>query len=166
LIDRLFGNVIDGVLWGANCPVAVTQLLQEPSKIQRVLVPVENLDSEAIRLIQFAQVLGDAQLQITVLHFYDRGIKDTEITGIDLQLSLLVAESRVEGRAKVKIEARPGIDVVKEILIASDNVDLVVLRSTRNRTSVGLAVTDLTTQLLGQLKCSIVMLGEAGGRNL
>jgi nucleotide-binding universal stress UspA family protein len=157
---RLFGNIIDSVLWTAHCPVAVTRLLKEPSKIQRVLVPVENLNSEAIRLIQFAQILGDAELEITVLHLYDRGIKDAGIAGIDSQLSYLVAESKVEGRAKVQIEVRQGIDVVKDILRASNSVDLVVLRSTRNRTSAGLAVSDVTTQLLGQLNCSIVMLGE------
>jgi Kef-type K+ transport system membrane component KefB/nucleotide-binding universal stress UspA family protein len=160
LIDRLFGNVIDSVLWTAHCPVAVTRLLQEPSKIQRVLVPLENLNSKAIRLIQFAQALGDAELKITVLHLYDRGIKDSGIAGINLQLSLLVAESRVESRAKVQIEIRPATDLVKDILMAADAVDLVVLQSTRNRTSAGLAVSDITTQLLGQLNCSIVMLGE------
>ena len=157
---RLFGNIIDSVLWTAHCPVAVTRLLKEPSKIQRVLVPVENLNSEAIRLIQFAQILGDSQLEITVLHLHDRGIKDTGVAEIDSQLSQLVAESKVEGRAKVQIEVRQGIDVVKDILRASNSVDLVVLRSTRNRTSAGLAVSDVTTQLLGQLNCSIVMLGE------
>ncbi|OCR02656.1 sodium:proton antiporter [Oscillatoriales cyanobacterium USR001] len=157
---RLFGNVIDSVLWTSHCPVAVTRLLQEPSKIQRVLVPVENLNSEAIRLVQFAQALGDAQLEITVLHLYDKGMNNSGIAEINSQLSPLVAESQVEGRAKVKIEVRQGIDMVKDILRASDAVDLVVLRSTRNRTSAGLAVSDVTTQLLGQLNCSIVMLGE------
>lgn len=40
---RLFGNVIDNVLWSSHCPVAVTRLVESPKKIQRILVPVENL---------------------------------------------------------------------------------------------------------------------------
>lgn len=157
---RLFGNVIDGVLWAAHCPVAVTRLLVEPNKIKRVLVPVENLNSEAVRLIQFARALGDSQLQITVLHLCNRGIKDSGIAWIHSQLLLLVAKSGVEGKAEVQIEVRRGVDVVREIVSASGAADLVVLRSTRNRTAAGLAVSDVTTQLLGQLTCSIVMLGE------
>jgi len=157
---RLFGNTIDGVLWAAHCPVAVTRLLVEPNKIQRVLVPVENLSSEAVRLIQFAQALGDSQVQIIVLHLCDRRIKDSGIAWIESQLSLLVAKSGVEGKAKVQIQVRRGVDVVREILSASQAADLVVLRSTRRRTAAGLAVSDVTTQLLGQLTCSIVMLGE------
>ncbi|HLO48416.1 MAG TPA: cation:proton antiporter [Kamptonema sp.] len=157
---RLFGNVIDGVLWAAHCPVAVTRLLLDPHKIQRVLVPVENLSSEAVRLIQFAQALGDSKVQITVLHLCDRRIKDTGIAWIQSQLSLLVAKSGAEGKAEVQIQVKRGVDVVREILTASRSADLVVLRSTRHRTAAGLAVSDVTTQLLGQLTCSIVMLGE------
>lgn len=32
---RLFGNVIDGVLWGAHCPVAIARLLDSPLKMER-----------------------------------------------------------------------------------------------------------------------------------
>ena len=70
---RLFGNVIDGVLWASHCPVAVTRLVESPSKIQRILVPVENLTAPILQPVQFAQILALAnQAQVTVLNVCDR----------------------------------------------------------------------------------------------
>lgn len=57
---RLFGNVIDNVLWSSHCPVAVTRLVESPKKIQRILVPVENLITPTLQPVQFAQMLAEA----------------------------------------------------------------------------------------------------------
>lgn len=52
-------------------------------------------------------------------------------------------------------------NVAQAILQAARLYDLVVLPFIRSRTSPGgLAISDVTTQLAGQLTCSIVMLGE------
>ncbi|MGL5194572.1 MAG: cation:proton antiporter, partial [Chroococcales cyanobacterium] len=40
---RLFGNVIDRLLWTAHCPVAVTRLRGSPLQMKRILVLVDNL---------------------------------------------------------------------------------------------------------------------------
>ncbi|MGE5655335.1 MAG: cation:proton antiporter [Actinomycetota bacterium] len=157
---RLFGNVIDGVLWSAHCRVAVVRLLEEPMKIQRILVPVENLSNQVVRLLQFAQGMGDSPLDITVLHLCDRRTRDSGIAWLESQLSLLVAKAGVKDNVEIRVEVRRGADVVREIVSASRSADLVVLRSTRYRTSAGLAVSDVTTQLLSQLNGSLILLGE------
>ena len=157
---RLFGNVIDGVLWSAHCRVAVVRLLEDPLKIQRILVPVQSLNHDVVRLLQFAKGMGDSQLVITVLHLCDRRTKESGIAWIKSQLSLLVAKAGIPDRVQVQVEVRRGADVVREIVNTSRLADLVVLRSTRYRTAAGLAVSDITTQLLGQLTGSIVMLGD------
>ncbi|HEY9829583.1 MAG TPA: cation:proton antiporter, partial [Stenomitos sp.] len=69
---RLFGNVTDSVLWSAHCLVAVARLLDSPLKIRRILVPVENLSTSAIRPVRFAQILAQVnQAQVTLLHVCD-----------------------------------------------------------------------------------------------
>ncbi|VXD25918.1 Sodium/hydrogen exchanger [Planktothrix serta PCC 8927] len=157
---RLFGNVIDGVLWDAHCPVAVSRLLIEPQQIQRVLVPVENLGEETARLLKFAQALGNSGLSITVLHLCDRSTSDKNMVLIQSQLTKLTEQKSQTNAAKIEIEVRRGVDIVRQILLASESTDLVVLRATRYRTAAGLAVSDITNQLLEHLSCSVIMLGE------
>ena len=53
-----------------------------------------------------------------------------------------------------------GDDIAKVIIEQAQAFDLVVLRSVRYRTAGGLAVSEVTTQVINNLKCSIVMLGE------
>ncbi|WP_042466080.1 cation:proton antiporter [Anabaena sp. PCC 7938] len=66
---RLLGNVIDNVLWSAHCPVAVARLVESPKRIQRILVPIENLINPTLTALKFVQTLADAnQSQVTVLN--------------------------------------------------------------------------------------------------
>ncbi|HEY9298744.1 MAG TPA: hypothetical protein VIQ31_20775, partial [Phormidium sp.] len=51
-------------------------------------------------------------------------------------------------------------DVVKAVLYAAQLSDLVVLRSERQRTAGGLAMSNITTEIVQQLNCSFVLLGE------
>ncbi|MBD2480656.1 cation:proton antiporter [Planktothrix sp. FACHB-1365] len=157
---RLFGNLIDGVLWDTHCPVAVSRLLIEPQQIQRVLVPVENLGEETVRLLKFAEALGNSGLSITILHLCDRSTSDKGMIWIQSQLAKLTEEKTATNAARIEIEVRRGHDIVRQILTASESADLVVLRATRYRTAAGLAVSDITNQLLDRLTCSVVMLGE------
>ncbi|BAZ83965.1 cation:proton antiporter domain-containing protein [Dolichospermum compactum] len=53
-----------------------------------------------------------------------------------------------------------GDDIAKVIIEQAQAFDLVVLRSVRYRTAGGLAVSEVTTQVINNLKCSIIMLGE------
>ncbi|GAX44909.1 sodium/hydrogen exchanger [Tolypothrix sp. NIES-4075] len=157
---RLFGNVIDSVLWASHCPVAVTRLVESPRKIQRILVPVENLMAPSLHPVQFAQMLAEAnQAQVTVLNVCDRRTSSSKIASRRSQLGLLVSKLALPNPPEVQIIAHE--NVVQAILQAARLYDLVVLPFIRNRTSPGgLAISDVTTQLARQLTCSIVMLGE------
>ena len=157
---RLFGNVIDRVLWSSHCPVAVTRLLDSPRKIQRILVPIENLTAEVLSPVRFAQILAEAnQAQVTLLNVCDRHTSPSKIAWMQLQIGLLVAKLGLANPPEIEI--MPHESVVQAILMAARLYDLVVLRSLPQRTSAGgLAISDVTTQLIGQLTCSIVMLGE------
>ena len=55
---RLLGNVINNVFSASHCPIAVMRLLEEPSDLHRVLVPVKNISSKAIQTIRFAQLFA------------------------------------------------------------------------------------------------------------
>ncbi|MBH8551837.1 cation:proton antiporter [Nostocaceae cyanobacterium CENA357] len=157
---RLFGNVIDSVLWASHCPVAVTRLVDSPRKIQRILVPLENLTAPALQPVQLAQMLAEAnQSQVTVLNVCDRRTSSSKIAARRSHLSLLVSKIALPNPPEIQIIAHE--NVVQAILQAARLYDLVVLPFTRNRTIAGgLAISDVTSQLARQLTCSIVMLGE------
>ncbi|MEH2166507.1 MAG: cation:proton antiporter [Nostoc sp.] len=157
---RLFGNVIDGVLWASHCPVAVTRLVESPKKIQRILVPIENLTAPTLQPVQFAQMLAEAnQSHITVLNVCDRRTSSSKIAWRRSHLSLLVSKLALANAPEIQIMAHE--NVAQAILQAARLYDLVVLPFIRNRTSPGgLAISDVTTQLARQLTCSIIMLGE------
>ncbi|MDZ8260878.1 cation:proton antiporter [Nostoc sp. ChiQUE01b] len=157
---RLFGNVIDGVLWASHCPVAVTRLVESPKKIQRILVPIENLTAPTLQPVQFAQMLAQAnQSHITVLNVCDRRTSSSKIAWRRSHLSVLVSKLALANAPEIQIIAHE--NVAQAILQAARLYDLVVLPFIRNRTSPGgLAISDVTTQLARQLTCSIIMLGE------
>jgi Kef-type K+ transport system membrane component KefB len=157
---RLFGNVIDSVLWASHCPVAVTRLVESPRKIQRILVPIENLMAPSLHPVQFAYALAQAnQAQVTVLNVCDRRTSSSKIASRRSQLGNFVSKLALPNPPEVQIIAHE--NVAQAILQAARLYDLVVLPFIRNRTSPGgLAISDVTTQLARQLTCSIVMLGE------
>ncbi|MBH8563620.1 cation:proton antiporter [Nostoc sp. CENA67] len=157
---RLFGNVIDSVLWASHCPVAVTRLVESPKKIQRILVPVENLTTSTLQPVQLAQMLAEAnQAQVTVLNVCDRRTSSSKIAAKRSQLALLVSKLALPNPPEIQIIAHE--NVAQAILQAARLYDLVVFPFTRHRTSSGgLAINDVTTQLASQLTCSIIMLAE------
>jgi Kef-type K+ transport system membrane component KefB/nucleotide-binding universal stress UspA family protein len=160
---RLFGNVIDKVLWASHCPVAVTRLVESPRKIQRILVPLENLAPPSLQPVQFAQMLAEAnQAQVTVLNVCERRTSSSKIAWRRSQLSLLISKLALPNPPEIQIIAHE--NTAQAILQAARLYDLVVLPFMRNRTIPGgLAISDVTTQLANQLTCSIVMLGEPQG---
>src|SRR5579883_906911 len=157
---RLFGNVIDNVLWSSHCPVSVTRLGESPRKIQRILVPVENLLTPSLQPVQLAQILAEAnQAQLTVLNVCERRASSSKIDWRRSQLSLLVSKLAFSNPPETQIIVHES--VAQAILQAARLYDLVVLPFIPSRTSPsGLAISDVTTQLVRQLTCSIIMLGE------
>ena len=157
---RLFGNVIDSVVWASHCPVAVTRLLDSPMNLSRLLVPIENLTQQSIAVLKFAQVLAAANHgQITLLHICDRNTSPSKMAWIRSQLALLA--EKITPTSDFMIQIIPDDDVVRAIVHTSKSYDLVILRFSRRHTSGGgLAVSNITAQATQQMTCSVVMLGE------
>ncbi|PMB14647.1 sodium:proton antiporter [Fischerella thermalis CCMEE 5282] len=156
---RLFGTVIDSVFWSSHCPVAVTRLLSSPTTIQRILVPVGDLTRQTVGALRFAQILADGnQAEVVLLHVGDRRTPPTQLDQFKSQLSDIAAQSKLQ--VNTAIQTVIGDDVARVIIHEAKNFDLVVLRSTRYRTAGGLAVSEVTTQVIKELTCSIVLLGE------
>ncbi|MER3494257.1 MAG: sodium:proton antiporter [Mastigocladus sp. ERB_26_2] len=156
---RLFGTVIDSVFWSSHCPVAVTRLLSSPTTIQRILVPVGDLTRQTIGALRFAQILADAnQAEVVLLHVGDRRTPPTQLDKFKSQMFDIAYQSKLQVNTAIK--AITGDDVARVIIREAKTFDLVVLRSTRYRTAGGLAVSEVTTQVIKELTCSIVLLGE------
>jgi nucleotide-binding universal stress UspA family protein len=156
---RLFGSVIDSVFWSSHCPVAVMRLLAEPKDIHRLLVPIKNITPQTVRTIQFAQLFADAnQAAVTLLHVCGPHTLPEQMASFKAELAAVVSQNGLPVKCKIKII--PHEDVARVIIRASHVFDLVILRSLRRRTAGGLAVSDVTTEVLKKLTCSLVLFGE------
>jgi Kef-type K+ transport system membrane component KefB len=159
-ITRLFGSIIDSVLWIAHCPVAIARLLDSPANLRRILVPIENLTEQSLYALQFAEKIAIAnQGHITLLHVCDRATSPNQRAWTESQLTLLAD--------KIKLTPPPTITIITDddlpltIVTTAHQHDLVVLRSSQRPLSAGgLAVSDLIAQLTQQIPCSIVLLGQ------
>ncbi|GAB1538730.1 cation:proton antiporter [Scytonema sp. NUACC21] len=160
---RLFGNVIDRVLWASHCPVAVTRLLDSPSNIRRILIPIENISQDTLRIMEFAKILANSnQAEVTLLHVCDRHTSRARIAWMESQLELLVSRNLPQSRPTIVV--LPSDNVVGAIVKACQSSDLVILRSRRRRLSIGqVAISDVTTEVVKQIQCSVVLLGEPQG---
>ncbi len=156
---RLFGNVIDSVLWSSHCPVAISRLLDSPKYLQRILVPVETLTEKGAWVVRFAHNLATENGGgVTLLHICELTSSPARMAWMEAQVQLL-AEKVIGCQAAIVIE--PGDDVVKAVAELSADYDLVILRSQPRRTSSGgLVVSDVMTQIAQQVQCSVIMLGE------
>jgi nucleotide-binding universal stress UspA family protein len=156
---RLFGNVIDRVFWASHCPVAVMRLLQAPTNIHRVLVPIKSITPESMRTVNFAQLFADTnQASVTLLHVCDRATSPQQIAAFEAELKDAIAQSEIQVSSGIKTVASD--DVARAILQIAQSFDLAILRSMRRRTAGGLAVSDVTTQVIQKLTCSLVLFGE------
>lgn len=156
---RLFGNVTDSVFWSAHCPVAVMRLLEEPIAIHRILVPVRDLSWPTLRSIRFAQLFAETnQAQVTLLHVCDRRTAREATDWFEAELNAVLA--KIQPQIPMTIQTLRHDDVSQGIIRTARHFDLVVLRSIRRRTAGGLAVSDVTTQVITALRCSVVLFGE------
>lgn len=156
---RLFGSIIDSVFWSSHCPIAVTRLLISPKEFRNILVPVKDLTPKTIGMVRFAQILADAnQANLMLLHAIAPRTPSEQIALFESQLDEIVARNKFS--SDTKIETLVSDRVAKAIVTKAASFDLVVLRAARYRTAGGLAVSEITTQVIQELKCSVVMLGE------
>lgn len=159
LRQRLLGNTIDDVFWSAHCPVVVMTLLEAPTEIKRILVPVENLTPQSWRTIEFAQLLAQTnQAEITLLHVLTETQSPAEMEAFEKALKewLLWHEFNLP----IHIETVVDDQVPKAIVQFSQDYDLTVLRALRRQTAGGLAVSDITTDIVADLQGSLVLVAE------
>lgn len=159
LRSRLFGNLINNVIWSAHCPVVVTRLLDEPIHLHRILVPVKNLTIPAVRAIRFSQLFADThQSSVTYLHVCDPRTSKDQIEAFEEEIKQVLAQGELDTHYRLKTIAH---DRTAEVIIrAARSFDLVVLRSLRRRTAGGLTVSDVTTEVINSLTCSLILFGE------
>lgn len=157
---RLFGNVIDSVFWSSHCPVAVTRLVSSPKTIARIIVPIGDLRPQTISAWRFAEMLADVnKAEVVLLHVSNSKTPSNLVEEFTTQLSDIVAKSQLQVNTNIQIIIDD--DVAKAIVREAQAFDLAVLRSVRYRTTGGLAVSQVTTQVIEELTGSIVLLGEA-----
>jgi Kef-type K+ transport system membrane component KefB/nucleotide-binding universal stress UspA family protein len=159
---RLFGNIVDSVFWAAPCPVAVVRLVELPGAEHRLLVPVENFTERALRHVRFARLLSEATgAEVTLLHFLslvhsDSGTQER----VQNQMKQLI--DQVGFTVPVTSRVVPEEDIVRGILQAARDFDLVILHSQRHQTAAeGFGFSSITTQVVQQLDCSTIVLGES-----
>jgi nucleotide-binding universal stress UspA family protein len=137
------------------------RLLEEPINIRRLLVPVKNLTPQTIRTFRFAQLLAETNSgQVTLLHVCPSLTNPEEIAALNSAFELLL-EASPQISCEVKIVKSD--DVPQVILQETKMVDMVVWRSLRRRIAGGLAVSDVTHQVIKKLTCSMVLFGEPHG---
>ncbi|AUT02816.1 sodium:proton antiporter [Nostoc sp. CENA543] len=155
---RLFGNVIDSVFWSSHCPVAVTRLLNNPRTIRKILVPVGDLMPQTVGALRLAQIMADSnQGEVVLLHVCGLSTPEPLLEQFATQLSEIVANSQVQARTEIKIVRDD--NVARVIIQEAAAFDLAILRAVRYRTTGGFAVSEVTTQVINELSCSIVLLG-------
>jgi Kef-type K+ transport system membrane component KefB/nucleotide-binding universal stress UspA family protein len=155
----LFGNTIDHVLWAAHCPVAVMRLVHHPQEIKRILIPVKNITPQVVQIIRFAQLLADSnQGMIYLLHVCPPETAHNKIISFEQELGEILTQGSPQVEYKIKTISHKNVSQV--ILRLAKFFDLLILRSFRRRTAAGLAVSDVTTEVVKNLKSSLVLFGE------
>ncbi|MDB9447314.1 cation:proton antiporter domain-containing protein [Anabaena sp. CS-542/02] len=157
---RLFGNVIDSVFWSSHCPVAVARLVKSPKTIERIIVPIGDLRPQTISAWKFAEMLADVnRAEVVLLHVSNSKTPTNLVEEFTTQLTEIVSKSHL--KVNTHIRTIVDDDVAQTIVREAQGFDLAVLRSVRYRTTGGLAVSQVTTQVIEELTGSIVLLGEA-----
>ncbi|MCF4966288.1 cation:proton antiporter [Nostoc sp. CMAA1605] len=155
---RLFGSVIDSVFWSSHCPVAVARLLNSPNAIRKILVPVGDLRPQTVGALRLAQIMADSnQGEVVLLHVCGLSTPAPLLEKFATQLSEIIVNSQVQARTEIKIVRDD--DVAQAIIKEAATFDLAILRAVRYRTTGGFAVSEVTTQVINELNCSIVLLG-------
>ncbi|PSR19484.1 sodium:proton antiporter [filamentous cyanobacterium CCP3] len=155
---KLFGTLVDEVFWSSHCPVAVARLLSEPTEIRRILVPMKTMTPQAVRTARFAQVFADTHhATVTLLHVCDRHTRDDQVKAIETALTKMMADGP---QISWNLLTTVGDSPAEVILETAQTHDMIVLRSMRRRTAGGLAVSDVTHQVIDEATCSLVLFGE------
>ena len=157
--SRFFSTVTDSVLWSAHCSVVMARLLDSPSKIKRILLPVESFYPVGLQPVRFAQSLITPGTEVTLLHVCPSRTSKERKTHLHRKLTTVAEHFLPAATVDIRVTAQNNF--VGEILEASRTHELVILRSQRQRVGVNsLALGATTRPLLQNLNCSIILLGE------
>ncbi|MDB9311496.1 cation:proton antiporter [Spirulina sp. CS-785/01] len=155
----LFGNVLDQVLGASHCPVAVVRLQSESLSVGQILVPVRNLTPQTVRTVRFAQLLAETnQARVRVLHVCPAKATPERVKLLEQEFLAALQSDRLTEQLEVAVI--PSDKVAEVIIAVAEEVDLVVLRSLRRRTTAGLAVSDVVQEAILSLQCSLVLFSE------
>ncbi len=160
LKTRLFGDVIDQVLWASHCPVAIVRLTMAPQAIQSILIPIKTFSATEARKVQLAIAIAQAsQAAITLLHVLPMRSPTNRIRWISAKLVKLAGETPPGVSISSKVLHHS--NVANAIVAEAPHYDLVVTRTSRRRNSTGgLEIGYVPSRLVHQLKCSLILFGE------
>ncbi|MEB3342894.1 cation:proton antiporter [Okeania sp.] len=159
LRSRLFGNIINNVFGSCHCPVAVMRLLDEPTNIRVILVPLKHITPQTLQEITFSLMFADTnQGEVTFLHVCDPRTAEQQMNDFESQLSTIIYQSGFQVKTEIKTVRHD--DASRVITQESKYVDLVILRSIRRRTAGGLAVSNITMEVIQNLTCSMLLFGS------
>ena len=166
LRDKLFGTLIDKVLWAAHCPMAITRLHQSPWQMKSILVPIKHFSSIEAHKVQLAIALANfSNARVTLLHVTPIRPSVNREKWIKSRMAELVGNN--SNNVDVIFNVVHKQNVVGAILEESRFYDLVLMRTHRRRTSAGgLAIGNISSRIIQQLQCSLILLGEPNLRAL
>lgn len=158
---RLFGTVINSILWLSSCPVAVARLKTSPTLMQRILVILDQFSELSVILLRFAYLLSrENQAEVTILYLRGRGTPSDVIENIQSQITGLMAEWQPVPAWEFQSQLVSHAEMPEMMLRVSQTYDLAILRVPTHRSMVGMEFDQVTPQIISQLQCSVVILGQ------
>jgi nucleotide-binding universal stress UspA family protein len=157
---RLFGTLIDSVLWSTHCPLAISYLRMSPRKMTRCLVPIKQFTAAEAHKVQIALAIAQhSGARITLLHVTPRQPSVNREMALHKSMRALAGEVSPNIELQVRVQCQ--VDTAKAILQEAQFCDLVVMRTYRRRSSTGdISISDISNQVAHQLNCSLILLGE------
>ncbi|MDY6804455.1 MAG: cation:proton antiporter [Cyanobacteriota bacterium] len=155
---RLFGSAINKVFWSCHCPVVVVRLLDEPTNLRSLLVPLKHITRATAREVELALMFAKINNgEVRLLHVCGRRTPRQQVNDFESQLQEIISNSGFEVQTSIKTIRDD--NVARAIVRESASADLVILRSIRRRTAGGLAVSNVTMDAVQDLNCSLLLFG-------
>ncbi|MGP1384826.1 MAG: cation:proton antiporter domain-containing protein [Thainema sp.] len=157
---RLFGTLIDDVLWSAHCPLAIIRLRMPPRQMASMLVPIKQFTAAEAYKVQLALALAQPQkARVTLLHITSHQPSAHRAEWLNQRMRTLAGDVAPDIEIIPKILDQ--VDAAQGILHESQFHDLVIMRTYRRRSRTGdLNISSLSSQVAQQLGCSLILLGE------
>ncbi len=164
--NRLFGSLIDNVLWASHCPLAITRLCQSPKLIRSILVPIKRFSVSEIHKVQLAMALASHRdVTVTLLHITANPPSQQQEDSAKGRLLELAGETVKDIKVVTQVIYRA--NVARAILQESKSHDLMIMRTRRRRTSAGgLAIGNVSSRIVRELDCSLILLGEPSSKQV